>query len=122
MVYSRFQWLTRHRFVDRDMFMRHVGGGVGHCSDPRVETYEDDVSEDDDMDISNDTSVPIPDHEDIQDDEQVEGNCSNDEDEEDEENEGQEQQSENDDDDDLGPEDGEDDSDGDGDLDPYDAL
>ena len=58
-LFWKAQSLTLPRFVDRDMFMRYVGGGVGHRSNPHAEAYKDEVDQDDDMDIDieNDPSV-----------------------------------------------------------------
>ena len=124
------------RFVDRDMFMRYVGGGVGHRSDPCAEAYEDD-EQDDEMDIEQETSVHAAqdlNHNDQQDydsdgeRQDNDSNDTNDEEQQDNDSDDDEQQDNDSDDeewtngDELGPEDGGSDSDGDGDLDEYDAF
>ena len=47
--------LPRFSFVDRDMFMRYLGGGAGHCTKHHEDPYPD--GEDDDMWIDEDENV-----------------------------------------------------------------
>ena len=90
------------------MFMRYVGGGVGHRSNPSMETYEDEEDQGDDIDIEHDPSAharnPNVDFDDQQD---------GDSDDENQEESDIEDQPGSDDDSDMGPEDGEDSSDSD---------
>jgi hypothetical protein len=89
------------------MFMRYAGGGVGHRSNPSMETYEDE-DQGDDIDIEHDPSAharnPNVDFDDQQD---------GDSDDENQEESDIEDQPGSDDDSDMGPEDGEDSSDSD---------
>ncbi|KIM71547.1 hypothetical protein PILCRDRAFT_16970 [Piloderma croceum F 1598] len=93
-------------FVDRDMLMRHIGGGVGHC-DPRTEEeYEDEDElynlDDKPMGSADDNGLPAGEHED--------GNSAmGDTDSDDESG---KDESRNDDSNDLGPEDGKDEDEG----------
>jgi hypothetical protein len=107
------------------MFMRYLGGGVGHCSPASIPVY-DECDDDEDMDTN---EGPPPEH----------GGTTNDrplEDDEDEAWESDEDEvededgsdtdmpyrSDGDEDEDLGPEDGEGDGDEEADLDEYDDL
>ena len=96
------------------MFIRYVGGGVGHRSDPSMETYEDEVDQNDDIDAEPDSSVHTQNSH-VACDNQPDDNS----DDEDQEEWDIENQPGNDDDSDLGPEDGKNDSDSD---DEYDDL
>lgn len=96
--------LTLLRFVDRDMFMRYVGGGVGHCSDPSMETYEDEVDQDDDIGIEHDSSIHAR-NSNVDDNNQQDSDLDSDD--ENQEEWDTEDQIESDDDGDLGPEDDE---------------
>ena len=110
------------------MFMRYLGGGVGHCSPASVTVYDDD-DDDEPMDVDQPFSAHRGDNADATREVLVEDNgkweCDEDEDEDD----GDEDDSDlldsdesDDEDDDLGPEDGEDEGDDEADLDEYDDL
>jgi hypothetical protein len=96
------------------MFIWYVGGGVGHRSNPSMETYEDEVDQNDDIDIERNSSVHTQNPNVACDDQQ-----DDDSDDENQEEWGIENQPGSDDDSDLGPEDGENNSDSD---DEYDDL
>ena len=46
-------------FVDRDMYMRFRGGGVGHVP-TRIEDPEEAAGPGEDMDLDSETAIPIP--------------------------------------------------------------
>jgi hypothetical protein len=121
--------LTFVSFPDRDMFMRYLGGGVGHCSPASIPIYEE--CDDDDMDMEalpprhggTTNDGPLEDDEDeVWESDFGEDNDNDEVEDEDGSDTDRPYGSDRDEDEDLGPEDGEDEADEEADLDEYDDL
>ena len=94
-------------FVDRDMFMRYLGGGVGHCAAQQRDRVDAEQADAMDIDVQTEEGFELD-----EDGPLAQQGCTSDEDEEDYEDgemEVDDSDLDEDEDEDFGPEDGEDD-------------